>query len=385
MKVLAITCIRSEYDLLSPLLFKLQHDNSIELKLLVGGAHKANSFGNTVNEIIADGFDILIDMETLLDSDSNAARLKSASILLMSSIDIVRSYNPDLIIYAGDREDVMVGALLGGYLSIPTVHFYGGDHACDGYVDNPLRHAVSKLSTCHFVSTNEHKDRLLKIGEPLHRIFKIGSVSLDKFKNSIVIENVPSIISRKEIADKVALVIYHPMENEIELTESILQCAISYLVQNGFHCFIGGPNSDPGNFLVRQVIAKFGEDSENVTLYTNLSRDLFINLFKQSNIIIGNSSAGLLEASSIPIPSVNIGNRQRGRYSADNVIFVDAEKQAIIKGIDEALSHDFNVKIRSLENPFGDGNSSNRALKLIKSIDFLSLLKKTEDPLDYEK
>ena len=212
MKILALTSIRSEYDLMSPLFFKLNNDPDIQLKLLVGGAHNSTSFGYTCKNIKDDGFDILLEVESLLDTNSNSGRLKSASILLISSIDIVKSFAPDLIVYAGDREEVMIGALLGGYLGIPTLHLYGGDHAADGHIDNPIRHAVSKLSTCHFVSTQEHKQRLLQLKEPESRIFTIGSIALDKFRLIDAKSNIINEVASKAIKRPAAIFIYHPIK-----------------------------------------------------------------------------------------------------------------------------------------------------------------------------
>ena len=222
MKILAITSIRSEYDLMTPLFFELQGDADTELKLLVGGAHNSPSFGYTRQDIKKDGFDILIEIESLIDADSKSGRLKSAAVLLVSAIDVVRTYAPDLIIYAGDREEVMIGALLGGYLGIPTLHLYGGDHACDGHIDNPIRHAVSKLSTCHFVSTEEHRLRLLSLKEPSFRVFNIGSIALDKFRLVNKIDGIVERVAKRKVNKPTAIVIYHPMEDERKVADEII-------------------------------------------------------------------------------------------------------------------------------------------------------------------
>lgn len=382
MKILALTSIRSEYDLLSPLLFKLQADIGVELKLLVGGAHNAPTFGNTYKDIEKDGFDILCRIESLLDADSPSARLKSASILLMSMIDAVRSYEPDLLIYAGDREEVLIGGMLGGYLGIPTVHFFGGDHAADGHIDNPVRHATSKLSTCHMVSTNQHHDRLKAIGEPESRIFTIGSIALDKFIQFEAIENITQIVSGRVIEKPAALFIYHPIQKEIGREALIITDAIGALIQAGYHVFVGLPNSDPGNSAVRDAIQAASKGQTHCTLYGNLPRDQFISLFKSCSIIVGNSSAGILEAASLPIPCINIGARQRGRFCAENVIFVDATSESIKAGVQRASSLAFTKTLEDMINPYGDGYSVDRAYNLIKTIDFKALLAKKEDPLD---
>lgn len=382
MKILALTATRSEYDLLSPL-YKLLHlDNDCEFKLLVSGSHVSASFGNTIRHIQRDGYDILLEIESLIDGDSNASRLKSASVLLISAIDTVKAYAPDLIIYAGDREEVIIGGLLGGYLSIPTVHFYGGDHACDGHIDNPIRHATSKLSTCHFVSVADHRDRLLALKEPSERIFNIGSIALDKFTDFISLPNISSKIAGIDLSNKrSALFIFHPVESEIESFQYVFTSVLEILQDLGIHCFIGSPNTDKGNSEIKAIISEFKNKFDNITSYESLARDEFLSLFKQSCFIIGNSSAGLLEAASIPIPCINIGLRQQGRLCSNNVLFVDANYDAIKQGVTKALSEKFILDISSLKNIYGSGRSSQKALSLIKTIDFRALLLKKEDPL----
>lgn len=381
MKILALTSIRSEYDLMSYVYRKLDNDPEIDLRLLVGGCHNSPSFGMTIEEIKKDGFKILCEIDSLIDSDSGSARIKSASVLLISSIDIVKSFSPDLIIYAGDREDVMIGALLGGYLGIPTIHFFGGDHASDGHIDNPIRHAVSKLSTCHFVSVDEHAFRLKKIGEPQHRIYNIGSVALDKFQEIPARTDILQHVSGANLKKKSALLIFHPVEDEIAIADQIIVGMMDALIEDGYHVFAGLPNSDHGNYKIRRALEKY-IDKDNVTLYGNLPRDSFVQLFKACSLIIGNSSAGLLEAASVPIPCINVGMRQRGRLSAENVIFVDPNVEHIKKALSEVKCPDFLDRIEHLSNPYGDGHASDRAVELIKSIDFLGMQRKYEDPLN---
>ena len=383
MKILAFSSIRSEYDLMSPLFKLLNSDSDIDLKLLVSGAHLSPAFGYTVNQIIQDGFDILLDIESLIDSDTKASRLKSAANLLIASIDTVRHFAPDLILYAGDREDVMIGGLLGSYLSIPSIHFFGGDHAADGYIDNPIRHSVSKLSTFHFVSQEEHKRRLLAIGEPDWRIYTIGSIAVDKFT---VLEGIDSRAFFKkltgyDVPEKSAIVIYHPIDIEVDRSDSILLDIVSELNEQGYFCFIGSPNSDPGNRKILNAIEHIETLFEDVYVYRNLPRDAFLALFKSVSLIIGNSSAGLLESASIPIPAINVGLRQRARLCSENVIFVDAVRQAIKDGIRQADDPIFRGNVATMQNLFGDGHAAQRAYDLIKRLNFSASILKTEDPL----
>ena len=158
----------------------------LDFRLLVGGAHLSKTYGYSLDLIRADGIPILATIESLIDSDSSIllAPLKSASIMLQSAVDVVAQWRPDLILYAGDREEVWIGALLGNYLEIPTVHFYGGDHTDSWHIDNPVRHAASKLSTFHVVPTDEHRRRLMALGESESRIRVLGSLALDNFRDS---------------------------------------------------------------------------------------------------------------------------------------------------------------------------------------------------------
>lgn len=381
MKVLALTSIRSDYDLMSPLLVRLRDDADVELRLIVGGAHNSPSFGSTHRQVEADGFDVLLRVESLLDADTKSARLKGAAVLLLSIVDAVSGFAPDLILYAGDREEVLIGAMLGGYLGIPTAHLYAGDHAADGYIDNPVRHATSKLSTIQLVSTQEHHDRLRAIGEPEHRIFVVGSIALDRFADATTDTGVVDRVAGHHVERPAALFIYHPIGDEAQQAGRIVADAIDALVGEGFHVFVGAPNSDAGNRSVRAAIEQ-AATQPHCTAYGNLPNDEFVALFKAARIMAGNSSAGLLEAASIPIPVVNIGARQRGRLAGPNVVFVGTEGEEIRTGVAQAASAEFRAALAGMANPYGDGRSAERVHGLLTSLDLPSLLAKSEDPLD---
>lgn len=382
MKIVAITTIRSDYDLMSRLYRSLNDDPEIEFKLLLAGAHMSSTYGMTVEQVEADGFEFLLKSETLLDSDSPLGRLKSASLMLLSFVDTVANYKPDLIIYAGDREDVIIGALLGGYLSIPTMHFFSGDHAADGHIDNPVRHATSKLSTFHCVSVEQHADRLKALGEPEERIGVIGSIALDKFvaHQSMTVANIFSQLKLPVTDKNIALVIFHPIKDERDFADQILKSIINSLLAKGFFVFVGAPNSDPDNRQLMDVYNDYNENSD-VYFYKSLSRDIFLSIFKRSKLIVGNSSAGVLEAASIPIPAVNVGARQVGRLVGENVIFCDSNMESISSAIDEALTPEFLAKVSSMQNLYGDGRSVEKAIEIIKNTDFAGMLYKKEDPL----
>ncbi len=380
-KILALTSIRSDYDLMSGLYQQLNADPDIDLQLLVSGTHLSSTFGLTVNLIKQDGFKILAEIESLLHSDSHQARLKSASIMLQSAVDIVAAYKPDLILYAGDREDVLMGAMLGVYLHIPTVHFFGGDHEKDGHADTVVRHATSKLSTFHIASTEQHKQRLQKLGESKKRIFVAGSIALDKFvqANSKVAIKPNTILPAGKNLNGYAMVIYHPVdaENAGQTFEHIL----SSLKKARIPAIVSYPNSDPGHESIINCIRQHEHDPD-FWFYTNLERDVFLSLYKQAAFLIGNSSSGILEAASIPLGVINVGARQKGRYSNSNVVFCSDQAQDITHAIELVRSAKFQASLSQITNSYGDGQSCEKVVSIIKTTDFARLINKTEDPLE---
>ncbi len=382
-KILAITTIRSDYDLMSGLYRLLDDDSDIDLKLLVAGAHLSASYGNTVELIKKDGFNILLEIESLIDADSQKSRLKTASIMLQNAVDVVASWKPDLILYAGDREDVLVGGMLGTFLNIPTIHFFGGDHEKDGHADTVIRHATSKLSTFHVVSIEQHKQRLVKMGESECRIYVAGSIALDKFvqHNSVSHQEVNQLLPKNKQLDSYAMVIYHPVDQEKEAAGVIFENILLALKKQGIPAIVSYPNSDPGNHSIIEKIAKYEHDPI-FWFYKSLDRDTFLSLYKHARLLIGNSSSGILEAASIPLGAVNVGMRQRGRYCGGNVLFCNNGKEDIDNAIEILLTKDFQAIVTSMKNPYGDGNSCHKVYELIKSTDFAKMQKKIEDPLE---
>lgn len=384
-RILGLTSIRSDYDLMSGVYRRLAADPDVEFKLIVSGAHLSRNFGYSVELIREDGLDILAEIETLIDGDSKASRLKTATGLLTSAIDLVRGYQPDVLIYAGDREDVLVCATIGAFLDIPTIHFFGGDHATDGHVDNPVRHATSKLSTAHFVSIEQHAIRLTHLGEDSKRIFVVGSVALDKFvaESHQDIDTTLTGIGAKPHAFEghpLSILIFHPVDQEKDLAPGYVRNAVATLIQRGFHVFIGAPNADPGNTQLMKTIQELATAPE-VTFYGNTARSNFVNLMRHSKLMVGNSSAGILEAATVGLPVVNIGERQRGRLCGDNVVFCEGDEKSLHAALAKIDSSEFRAEMKMLTNPYGDGHSEIRAVELIKNTNFSSMLKKTEDPL----
>ena len=384
-KILVFSSIRSDYDLMSPLYRLLHEDENIDFRIIVSGAHLSHSFGYSVDQIKKDGFNILLEIETLLNSDTGLSRAKSASILLQSSLESIAKFSPDLMMYAGDREDVLMYSMIGGYLNIPTVHVFAGDHVEDGYIDNPIRHATSKLSTAHFVTLEEHRKRLIRMGEDSKRVFVTGNISLDKFVNFQPFSKteIRSLFGVENSFNDFALVIFHPVTAEMENAGEYFRNILNNLDERNVNSFVSYPNVDPGNQKLVDVIEQY-KDNKNFIFYKNLERDVFMSIYKHSNFIIGNSSSGICEAASLKIPAINVGLRQTGRYADKNIMFCGAGYKEIGVSIDKAVSKDFVNSLETLKNSYGDGNSANKAYDIIKSTDFKSMIAKIEDPLKVE-
>jgi len=386
-KILALTSIRSDYDLMSGVYRLLHADYDIDLQLLVSGAHLSATFGNTVDLIRKDGLNILCEIPSLIHSDTQTARLKTASSLLQDAIDVVAAWRPDLIIYAGDREDVLIGAMLGAFLRIPTLHFFGGDHEKDGHVDTLIRHASSKLSSFHVVSIEQHRQRLMKMGEPAERILVAGSVALDKFYEQSARAAIPpsAIFPAQKKLDGYAMVIYHPIEEDGRFDHAghVFETLLLTLKKMGIPAIVSYPNSDPGNQGIIKKIQQYQHDPQ-FWFYTNLERETFLSLYKQARFLIGNSSSGILEAASLPLGVVNVGLRQRGRFSGSNVIFCGNAESEMEKAINSVIAPDFQTAIMDMRNPYGDGHSCQKVVDFIKATDFDRLIQKTDDPLEMD-
>ncbi|TAM45943.1 MAG: UDP-N-acetylglucosamine 2-epimerase (hydrolyzing) [Gammaproteobacteria bacterium] len=381
MRVLAFTGIRSDYDIMSGVYRALHADDGVTFGLIVAGAHLSPTFGMSVRHIEADGLPIIGRIESLLDSNTPSSRIKSAAILLQGCLPFIESFAPDLLIYAGDREDVMVGALSGAYLGIPTAHFFGGDHATDGNVDNPVRHAASKLSTFHFVSHEQHARRLQRMGEDPRRIRIVGNPAIDRFVHTPHMDRATLLrsLGRPDWSEY-AVVIYHPILGEEANAKRYFMELLEALEITGVRAFINSPNSDAGSRDILSAIEGL-QNRENFAAFRNLPNDVFVNLMRHAALLVGNSSAGLLEAPSIPLGVVNVGARQRGRIAAANVIFVDQGAKAIAQAIQEVRSAGFQKMLREVRSPYGNGNVVQLVVEKLKALPLAEFRFKTEDPL----
>lgn len=369
-KVVGVTGIRSEYDIMSSVFRAINEHPKLELELLVTGAHLSDSYGNTVNEIRKDGFFIADEIENLINGDRDASRVKGLAVQLQGIVQSVTRIRPDFLLVLGDREESMTTALAGAYMNIPVAHVGGGDRVV-GNVDDQVRHAVTKLAHLHFVTNKESYDRVLSLGEQPFRVFNTGNPGLDRIlqepqlSDAVLSEWLGFEVKEK---DPLIILIQHVISTEISDAYFQMKQTLEAIKALGIKTILSYPNSDAGG---QQMIRAIKEYEGLDFLYTakNIPRTEFINIMRRASCMLGNSSAGILEAPLLKLPVVNTGNRQKGRMHAENVQFVPHDAAMICLAVKKAL---FDKKYRDFvvqcENPYGDGRSSQRIADILATI-----------------
>jgi UDP-hydrolysing UDP-N-acetyl-D-glucosamine 2-epimerase len=387
LKILSLSSIRSDYDLLSDIYKKLSLSESLDFGLIVAGSHVANFHGDTLNFIRSDGVKIISEIDSFVELDSLGSQVLSSSKLLNELYNVFFDFKPNLVLVVGDREDALMLAIASTYFKIPMIHFFGGDQTIGGHVDNQVRHAISKLSSLHFVVHEKHFQRLVKLGEDPERIAIIGNPSLDNFVNEEFIEKsklFKSIFGNKlDNNSKICLFIYHPFEENLENFYSALTFLVDYISNFGMYLIIGRSNNDPGYLKIEEVYRKL-KNNPNIIFIDSLKRELFINLLRNSELLVGNSSLGILEAATLNLPVINIGKRQLGRLSGKNVVHSSLNIDELKFAVDKILSKEFKDSIAGLKNIYGSGNSSQKVIDLIHDIDLNKFVRKTYDPLQFD-
>lgn len=370
-KVLGVTGIRSEYDIMSTVFREIMNHPNLELEIAVTGAHLSDQFGLTVNEIIKDGFKIADEIESLINGDQASSRVTGLAIQLQGLIQTVKRVKPDFLLVLGDREESMTTALVGAYMNIPVAHIAGGDRVV-GNVDDQIRHAVSKLSHLHFTTNEESSARLIKMGEQPFRVINTGNPGLDRIR-------LTAKLNREELSSRLGfeikngepliLLIQHVISTEIDQAYFQMNTTMEAVKKMGIKTIISYPNSDAGS---QQLIRALEEYKYLPFVYQakNIPRLEFINLMRESSCMLGNSSAGILEAPSLKLPVINVGNRQKGRLHAENVQFVSHDIEEICGAVHKALfDQGYKEQVMKCKNPYGDGYASERIANILSNIE----------------
>jgi len=374
-RICVVTSSRSDYGLLLEPLKAFHNDRQIDCKLIVTGTHLSAEFGNSYKQIEKDGFKIDAKIDISEQSDSILGTLDTMSNAISKIGAQIFQFSPDWVLVLGDRFETLsiVQAVL--ILNIPVIHLCGGD-ITEGAFDDSIRHAITKLSHLHFATTLEAAKRIVQMGENPENVIVAGSTGIDSllackkmdletFENSIDFK-----LKRKNL-----LVTFHPITTDLDRGVKQLQELLLALksIDSEYGIIITKPNSDPGNTEFLHELDQFTKKRPNTKMIASLGTVLYANALMHCDVVIGNSSSGLYEAPSMEIPTVNVGDRQKGRTLATSVVSVDAKCETIIDGIKMALSKGK----EKTENPYGNGNATEIILSNIKQIkNPKSLLKK---------
>lgn len=361
-KVCIVTGTRAEYGILRPLIEKVKKDETLELQLFVTGMHLSPEFGMTYKFIEKDGYPITEKIEILMSSDTSIGISKSMGLTLISFAEAYDRHKPDMVVILGDRYETFAAMAAASVAKIPVAHIHGGE-ITEGAFDDAFRHSMTKMAYLHFTSTEEYRQRVIQLGEEPSRVFNVGAMGVENIKNLSFLAKDESMKKLKiSNIDKYFMVVFHPVTLESNTAESQIEELLKALKQfkdYGF-IFIKG-NSDTQGRIINNKIEEFVKDTGNSYIFTSLSIEDYLGLLKYSEVLIGNSSSGIIEAPSLNVPTVNIGDRQKGRVRAESVI----DCEPLIKNIEEAIKQVLN-KNWNCQNPYGNGDSSEKILLEIK-------------------
>ncbi len=369
--VLVVTGIRSEYDIISHLLSEIKNHAELELKVIATGAHLSDRFGYTISNIESDSFKIEDRLYNLIDTDDAVGRAKGLGVQMQDLSQSVSRIDPDMLLVFGDREEAMTTSLVGQYLNIPVAHLSGGDSAIYN-VDDQVRHAVTKLSHLHFATNKDSYDRILRLGEQSFRVYNVGNPGLDRLVRT------PNL-SLSELSDSIGfelnkerpfvLLIQHALSTEIDQAYDQMKSTLKAVDNVGVKTVISYPNSDAGSRRIIDAIEEY-EKKPHIHTSEHIPRLEFVNLMRHASCMVGNSSAGILEAPLLDLPVINIGNRQKGRLHADNVVFVNHDVNQIQNALEKVLHTDGPKKAaKNCDSPYGDGDSSQRISQILADVD----------------
>nr|WP_319488710.1 UDP-N-acetylglucosamine 2-epimerase [uncultured Caproiciproducens sp.] len=374
-KLCAVTGTRSEYGLLGPLLKAIEKEPCFQIQLVVTGAHLSPEFGLTYREIEQDGFAVERKVELLLSSDTPVGIAKSIGLGIIGFAEVFDQLRPDLLILLGDRYEILAAAQAALVAKIPIAHIGGGD-TTEGAFDEAIRHSITKMAHLHFVTNEESALRVRQMGENPAQIYNVGSLGIDG------ILSLPRM-SRAELEQSLGfslrsknlLVTFHPATLDTEPSTRQFQELLQALNELGeeFGLIFTKPNADPQSRELIRLTENFTAAHSNAAVYSSLGQIRYFSLIQQVDAVVGNSSSGLYEVPSFHKPTVNIGDRQKGRLLASSVLSCSPKQEEILRTIWKALSLDCTAAV----NPYGKGDSANKILTVLNSVpDYNTLLKK---------
>jgi UDP-hydrolysing UDP-N-acetyl-D-glucosamine 2-epimerase len=380
--IAVITTSRADYSHLYWPLRDLSENETVDLRIIALGSHLSPEFGNTVQGIEEDGFKIESRIECLLSSDSDIGMAKTIGVATLSLADLFGKMRPHLLLLIADRYEMLAPAAVALALRIPIAHIEGGE-VSEGAIDDAVRNALTKLSHIHFTSTAAARQRVIALGEEEWRVHRAGAPSLDHLRRQ-------ALLSRDEIEKRLELnlqpatilVAYHPVTIARDTLQEVeaLFTALGNLREQILFCY---PNADAGSRALIKRTRSFVASRGQGKVFTNLDTVTYLSLLRQVDMLVGNSSSGIMESASFALPTVNVGLRQQGRERPRNVLDADADGNSILQAIDRARTSEFRESLSGMVNPYGEGRASETIVRVLTTVPLSqTLLMKRHSELD---
>ena len=368
-KIGVLTATRAEFGLLKPLILQLKKEECFETQVLVTGAHLCSEFGYTYKEIEEAGLSMDVKIECVGQGDGPKDISRNMAMALEGFGEYFNDNKLDLLIVLGDRYETLAVCIAAMNAEIPIAHIHGGE-LTEGLIDEAIRHSITKMSQLHFTSTEVYRKRVVQMGEQPNRVFNVGALAVENIINNDFISKEELELSLDfKLGESFGVVTYHPVtldENSgLEQFEELL-LALEEFKDMSF--IITKANADAGGRRINARIDEFVKNHSKVVAVTSLGVRRYLSALKLCDVVIGNSSSGIIEAPCLFTPTVNIGDRQRGRFMPESVINCDSNKDDIVEAIKKAMTDDFHEFVSTISNPFGEGKTSELIVTHIKDI-----------------
>ncbi len=380
-KIAVVTGTRAEFGLLSPLIDEIQNGQEMQLQLIVTAMHLSPEFGYTVDEIEKKGYKIDRKVECLLSSDTAVGITKSIGLAMIGFADALNELNPDLVIILGDRTEMLAAATAAMVANIPIAHIHGGE-TTEGAYDESIRHAITKMSYLHFASTETYRQRIIQLGEQPERVFNVGAIGLDSIKNMQLLdkEEFEQSINFK-LGKNNILITFHPVTLESQSAQAQFKAILDVLGSlKDTHFIFTHANSDKNGRVINQMIEQFvNENKDKAVAFKSLGQLRYLSALKFMDVVLGNSSSGIIEVPYFNIPTINVGDRQKGRILSESVIKAEPTIESIAIAYKKATDISFRKKIKSQEQIFGSGNTVEKIMNVLRNQNIKNLKKSFYD------
>ena len=376
-RICVFTGTRAEYGLLRWVMHEIQSSRDLDLQLIVSGMHLEERYGNTYQEIEEHGFTIDASVEIDLTDDSPTGVLRSMALCMEKVGQEIKRLHPDVLILLGDRYEAFSAAAAAMLLRVPIAHIHGGE-ATEGVIDEAIRHSITKMSHIHFTAADSFRDRVIQLGENPNRVHVVGGLGVDSIAK---IDLLNRTNLKEEVGlvfgDKNLLVTFHPVTLEDSLATYQVEEMLAALQEfPDIHLIFTMPNSDPGGQVIASAIRRFVRERSNASLHVSLGQTRYISCLNLVDGVVGNSSSGLLEAPTMKIGTINIGDRQRGRLRADSVIDCEPRRREIAESIRKIYTPEFKKVVHNSESPYGPPGASAKVVEILRSTDLCGIIKK---------